>query len=134
MNSAFCTPLLYIIKVFSLHMRPTVSRIIHFHIIYYSSPFVVMVGTALLLLSPSLKPRRWLLLPKPSSFQTEMKGRHYCALFLKVLPYRKKKIEYLFPSHEIIYVYVCVSVTVTESDMLFLKIGHKLNTTALQTA
>lgn len=49
-----------------------------------------MVGTALLLLSPYLKPRRCLLLPKPSNFQTVMEGRYYCALFLELLQYREK--------------------------------------------
>lgn len=124
MNSACCTPLLYIIKIFAQHIKSTVSRIIQFHDIYYKSPFAMMVYTAPLLLSPYLEPRICLLLPKPSNFQRDMKGRYHCALFLKLLQCREK-VKYLFSSCKIVYMYV--SVTVTESDILFLKIGHKLN-------
>lgn len=127
MNTACCNLLLSIIQVFAQHIRQAVSKIIHFHNIYYSSPFAVMTCAVL---SPYLQPRRCLLLPKPCNFQTEMKGRYYCVLFFKLLQC-KEKLEYLFPSCKIIY--MCVSVTVAESDGLFLKIGHKLNA-ALQPA
>lgn len=124
MNSACCIPLLYIIKVFAQHIKPTVSRIIQFYNVYYNGPFAVIVYTAQLLLSPYLELRTCLLLPKPSNLQRDMKGRYHCALFLKLLQSREK-VKYLFPCCKTVY--MCVSVTVRESDILFLKIGHKLN-------
>lgn len=86
MNSACCNLLPSIIQVFAQHIRPTVSRIMHLHNIYYSSPFAVVIRAVL---NPYLQPRRCLLLPKPSNFQTEMKERYYCVLSLKL--YNAKK-------------------------------------------